>query len=217
MKILLTFLVTLLSFTESFATAQTPDKIIYKGKEYALLTNPLEQYFKLHPEKRPKSNIGSSALWRGYIATFEFTDNGLMIKDIEVMSETKDEEIEMKSVLEEIFPQPTDRKADWYTGMLTLPYGKMINYVHMGYASTYENYILIEINQGKFIKDFHFDHTAYRDYKQKQFDEFKKTEVYLLKEQELQEKGLEKKHVEDFLKKFANDYTENKIPALNKK
>jgi hypothetical protein len=31
--------------------------------------------------------------------------------------------------------------------------GKQIKYIHMGYGSTYENYILLEIRNGNFIEE----------------------------------------------------------------
>ena len=63
----------------------TPDKIIYDGKEHKLHSNPLEVYFEKFPDKKPKSEIRSSALWRGYVATFEFEDKSLYLKDIKIM------------------------------------------------------------------------------------------------------------------------------------
>src|SRR5690554_7604266 len=55
-------------------TAQYPDKIKFKGKEYNLNSNPLEPYFEKYPDKRPKGGIMSTALWRGYVAHFEIID-----------------------------------------------------------------------------------------------------------------------------------------------
>jgi hypothetical protein len=45
MKILLTFVLATWLGLGAGATAQFPDKIIYKGKEYSLYSNPLESYF----------------------------------------------------------------------------------------------------------------------------------------------------------------------------
>lgn len=83
-RLLLTIIFTLFSGLKVFATAQFPDKINYNGKEYNLNSNPLEVYFEKNPNKRPKSEVRSSALWRGYVATFEIIDNQLFLKDIEI-------------------------------------------------------------------------------------------------------------------------------------
>ncbi|MDR0515679.1 MAG: hypothetical protein LBH25_01380 [Fibromonadaceae bacterium] len=53
----------------AFATAQEPDLLIHNGEKYDLTVNPMEPFFKENPEKRPPSP--NTALWRGYIATFE--------------------------------------------------------------------------------------------------------------------------------------------------
>ena len=62
MKILITILISVFSFTKVSATAQYPDKIFYNNKEYSLLTNPLEKYFEKNEDKRPKGGVISSAL-----------------------------------------------------------------------------------------------------------------------------------------------------------
>jgi hypothetical protein len=73
MKILAAITLTvLLAALNAFAPAQAPDRIIYQSKEYSLQTNPMEEYFAKHPDKQPRSGVMSTALWRGYVATFEF-------------------------------------------------------------------------------------------------------------------------------------------------
>ena len=78
-----TILSTLLSLT-TLATAQYPDKIIFNGTEYNLDSNPLESYFEINLDKRPKGDLKSTALWRGYRATFEMRDSQLFVKDIQI-------------------------------------------------------------------------------------------------------------------------------------
>lgn len=41
--------------------------------------------------------------------------------------------------------------ATWFSGRLTVPQGKRIKAVHMGYMSQYERYILFEIERGKVV------------------------------------------------------------------
>ena len=100
-----------------------------------LFTNPMESYFTQYPDKRPKNDVELTSLWRGYVATFEINDNQLYLKDIEIIDSNK-KGIEWKSVLNEIFPNQEHIKIDWMTGLLVIPSGKLVNYVHMGYAST---------------------------------------------------------------------------------
>jgi len=208
MKIILSIFVFIFSYTNLCATAQHPDKIIYNDKEYDLQTNPLELFFEKYPDKFPKGVITSSALWRGYVATFEITDNHLMLKDIQIRTFNEKEGLGWKSVIDEVFPEVSERKIDWFNGLLTLAYGEVINYVHMGYGSTYENYILIEIEKGKFIKAKEFDYKEYEEFKNKQFEVFKKTKKYLERKKELEKDKLENEEVDRFLRSYIIEYTQ---------
>jgi hypothetical protein len=91
MKQLFTIILTIFSCLTVFGTSQCPEKIIYNGKEYKLHSNPMETYFKKYPDKRPKGGIRSTALWRGYVATYEVKNNQLFLKDISVIEEYKHE------------------------------------------------------------------------------------------------------------------------------
>jgi tryptophan synthase beta subunit len=54
----------------------------------------------------------------------------------------------------------------------------VIDYVHLGYASTYEYYTIIEIDNGKFIKELNMNYNQYIEFKDIQFEFFRKTETY---------------------------------------
>jgi hypothetical protein len=102
----------------TYATAQYPDKIIYNGIEYGLLVNPLEAYLSVNPDKRPKSNMRSTALWRGYVATFEILNNELYLKDIKIEKSAADiiQRTEWVSVLPEFLDGKPNLKIDWFPG-----------------------------------------------------------------------------------------------------
>jgi hypothetical protein len=138
MKTFLIIAFTLISLN-IFATAQFPDRIIYKGKKYALNCNPLEDFFNNNPGKRPNKGSFCTGLLRGYVATFEISDNQLLLKDIEIIvpdTLNKKTDIKSVSVIKEIFPTQDIKNVDWFSGLLVIPYGKVVNYVHMGYVST---------------------------------------------------------------------------------
>lgn len=197
------------SFAKVFATAQYPDRIVFNNKEYSLLTNPLEKYFEKNEDKRPKGGVMSTALWRGYVATFEIIENQLYVKDIKIQIwNEKSDDTEWKSVINEVFPKTEDRKIDWFNGLLTLPYGELINYVHMGYGSTYENYIIIEIEKGKYIKSKDLNFKEYENLKEKQFEAYKKSNEYLERKKELKKDGWKQKDIDGFLRSFVTEYTE---------
>ena len=143
-----------ISYAKTIKTAQYPDKITYKGIEYNLNSNPLEKYFEQFPEKRPDGGIMSTALWRGYVAYFEIIEDQLFVTDIKIQVPDKkskdDYDTKWLSVFKQVFPNKEKVKINWYTGILILPYGKIVEYVHMGYASTYSKYWLLEIDKGNF-------------------------------------------------------------------
>ena len=207
MKTLISLLITLFCFSELLATGQYPDKIIYNDKEYSLLTNPLEKFFNENEDKFPSGGVMSSALWRGYLATFEIVENQLYVKDIQIQMERNDG-YEWKSVINEVFPEISERKLVWFSGLLTLPYGEIINYVHMGYGSTYENYSLIEIANGKSINVKSFNYKEYENFKNKQFEIYKKSTEYKTRKNDLKGEGWKEKDIDKFLKSFVIQYTE---------
>ena len=138
----------------ALATAQIPDEIVIDGKTEALLTNPLEPVLRSNdwfrnPYNKYKPNGTCSALWRGYRATWEVRDNELyLIKvDLDACS-SKPREMP----LDALFPGTTGPvKATWYTGSLTVPLGKIVEYVHMGYGSRYEGYLYLQVENGKVV------------------------------------------------------------------
>jgi hypothetical protein len=176
MKILNIFILFILTNLTVFGTEQIPDKIIYNGKEYKLGNNPLESYFEKYPDKRP--GAGSTALWRGYVATFEIKDNQLYLKDIEIQIwDTVDKhKTTMKSVLNELFPNQDLIKMDWMTGLLLIPYGEIVSYGYLGNA--FEHYIVLEIDKGELKKEKQFDYREYLEFTEKQILAIKETEEY---------------------------------------
>ena len=124
-------------------TAQVSENLIYEGKDYSMCTEPLNQYFELGGVA-PKFESPSTSLWRGYIGNWEITENRLYLIGFQGFLEDGSE-----ANLSSLFPDYPERVyAHWYCGTLRLPEGKMLNYEHMGYGSTYERDIMIEIEKG---------------------------------------------------------------------
>jgi len=211
MKTILTVIMTVLFGLSVFATAQKPDKLIYNGIEYNLHSNPLESYFEKNPDKRPKGGVMSTALWRGYVATFEIRDSMLYVKDIQIpywdTTDNNNHDTKWKSVLNEVFPEQKEIKVEWLTGILVLPYGDLVNYVHMGYGSTYKNYILLEIHKGILKKEKRYNYKEYEKFKEKQFQAFKRTDEYNKLKDELQKEGSSADFIDSFLRSFVTEYT----------
>jgi hypothetical protein len=149
--------------TTLFATSQAPEYLIYNGRQYYLYKDLLYEYIKKHPEKRPASPYGYGMfdLIRGYIATYEIRNNELLLNDIgTVTGRTIVGDPILESVLPEFLAEQSVLKIDWFSGFLIIPENdrrrkfpcEMLS-IAGGGPSNYENYILIEIKNGDFVKE----------------------------------------------------------------
>lgn len=212
MKLIPVLCLTLLvAVANVLATAQIPDRITYKGEEYRLHTNPMEAYFEKHPDRKPKGGCMSTALWRGYVASFVVTNGVLQLKDTEIQVHVEKEDnsypYDWKSVLKDVCPDGKPLVIDWFSGILVLPYGDLKNYIHMGYASTYENYILVEVNEGKVGREKRLNAEEYDKFREKQFKAFRKTDEYGKMVEEMKKDGDSQEGIDEFLKIFVVEYT----------
>ncbi|MBC3881571.1 hypothetical protein H8K35_08270 [Undibacterium sp. LX40W] len=124
-------------------TAQFAEELHYNGIEMRLFSLPLESS-PHYQEYAPKIQCNCTALWRGYIGKWEIVDHSLYLIGI------KGETVEGLNIqLSDIFPGCCDRIfAEWYTGKLRVPRGDCMDYVHMGFFSTYEEDLLIFVENG---------------------------------------------------------------------
>lgn len=124
-------------------TAQIAETIYFHGKRHALCAAPLEDYFAL-AGARPDFAPPHTACWRGYVGSWEFLDERLYLTDI---SGSTGDGTDVS--LETVFPGfPKQVFAHWFSGTLRLPRGKLLDYVHMGYASVYEEDVLVDVEKG---------------------------------------------------------------------
>ncbi|WP_430965327.1 hypothetical protein [Spongiimicrobium sp. 2-473A-2-J] len=146
-------------FHDLRATPQIPDYLIYEGKMVELFTNPLEQYLELKGKTDIDRGCNSSACSRGYTAIWELKIGKLFLTEIKrcgiiatagVYTGLECGENEVSEVLKYFENQFGNKVvfADWYTGKLISPQGRIINYVHMGYESTYAKERHFEIEKG---------------------------------------------------------------------
>lgn len=149
-SLLLILLLTISSFAG--ATPQIADLIRLEssGEQKKLYVEPFGVYLRNNKDEIPKLEPflreGCSASWRGYQAHWEIKDKKLWMTAL--------------------FGAPCDEKpiliplaiffvgavgpvhVTWYSGNLVIPQGKMTEYVHMGYESKYESYLIIKIEKG---------------------------------------------------------------------
>ena len=128
-------------------TAQFAEVLIYEGEHLSMCSNPLEEYFS-RGGMRPEFRSTSTALWRGYVGTWKIIDGRFYL--IKLDGELEDgRDVDLST----LFPEfPTRVFAHWYSGKIRIPQGKRIEYVHMGYGSTYEKDILLDIENGVVVK-----------------------------------------------------------------
>jgi hypothetical protein len=93
--------------------------------------------------------VTCTALWRGYVGQWEISENRLYLVGLEGKLRKGD----TKASLETFFPgSPKRVLADWYSGEIRVPQGKLLDYVHGGYASTYEVDLFLSIKNGVVTK-----------------------------------------------------------------
>lgn len=143
--------------------AQLGDVILIEGEKMDLYTNPLEEYWTKKKKKRPAFYPLDSCR-RGYIATWEVKDNQLFLRSIEGNMEKRILFIGRKSVkcsIRTIFSKADHKgiKAEWFSGKLRIPNGKMTQYEHSGYDSRFEKELIITVDQGNVIKKITLDYT----------------------------------------------------------
>jgi hypothetical protein len=215
MKILATaaMLILLISFN-THATTQGLDWLIYQGHKCALNDiDPMNSYFNEHPDKRPKGGVGSTSLIRGYVATYEFQDNSLVLKDIEIQilegSVKGLLDTSWKSVKTQVVPEGETLKIDWISGILVLGSGDFVIRPDE-VERTYSNYILLSLKNGNLTGERKFDSKGYEKFKEKQFQAFKKTEAYkkLVSElRKIKRENADQEGIDSFVREFILRYT----------
>jgi hypothetical protein len=124
-------------------TAQIAENLIYQGNTVAMCTQPLDSYFGLSG-LRWQFQSDCTALWRGYVGTWEIVDGRLYL--IELHGALKDG---TQASVATFFPDFPDRVfAHWYSGAIHIPQGKLLKYVHMGYDSIHERDLFLDVERG---------------------------------------------------------------------
>ncbi len=125
-------------------TAQVPERLIYEGEELPLTFCPPlpEQDQRLQERnddelKECDPIVFSTACWRRYIATWEIKDGRFYLAN--VMGRYK-------------LVSDTPLFAHWFSGVLRVPRGNLLQYVHMGFATVYEQELHIKIENGVVVE-----------------------------------------------------------------
>jgi hypothetical protein len=136
-------------YKDKYLTAQVHEKIRYQGKRMRLASCPHfpedhprisevseEEIEKLAMDNRTEI-IFSTACWREYVGSWSIRRGKLYLSKLEGRYRLDGKEA--------IF-------ADWFTGELRIPKGRMLEYVHAGFNSIYEQEMLLTLERGVVIK-----------------------------------------------------------------
>lgn len=125
-------------------TAQVHEKLIYEGKESSMAfcppfpeNDPRIKELKDNEIHERSSEAFSTACWRGYIGTWEIKDGRFYLVDIMGRYKIAGES--------PIF-------AEWFSGVIRIPRGDILQYVHMGFGSVYEEELHVKIENGLVVK-----------------------------------------------------------------
>ncbi|WP_199504779.1 reverse transcriptase family protein [Qipengyuania sp. YIM B01966] len=128
-------------------TAQTPERLVFEGGEHPMFSEPLSDFLR-SGSVRPKFQMRSTDCWRGYVGTWEIIGFRLYLIKLEGRLESGE-----KANLSTVFPSSGERVfASWFSGIVQLPQGNEIEYVHLGYASIYERDLLLRFEEGELIE-----------------------------------------------------------------
>lgn len=138
-------------------TAQIREKLSYNGKIYHLAAEPLYPYLEEHKIKFVSS---STACWRGYVGNWIIENDYLYLVELKAYIKSENSSLGGKEVgLGYLFPGQDKVLADWFSGVIRIPHGEMIHYVHMGYASVYEKELFLRFVNGKYVSYREIDNT----------------------------------------------------------
>ena len=123
------------------ATTQICDRIIYDSNEYSGNYDefPLEDYWSDEHPKPKLLSMGSTACWRGYIATWEVRNESLFLKSLSKEALPNDDETPIP--LQSVFSDGNGPiLADWFSGVLECTRGVK-----------YKGILFISIHKGKVL------------------------------------------------------------------
>jgi hypothetical protein len=182
MKLSLLVLILAILSLKASATAQIPDRLIVDGDTVSLFDCPLEYY----PDRdliNPASLFGGkgcfyTACWRNYIATWLIENDTLFLVEIRNACYPSDMdyvEVSMRAAtdsvgkefadLETLFPDRYHNGkvvADWVDRKMISPRGKMLYYIHDGFASVFEKELEFTFENGILTETREYDNSKTR-------------------------------------------------------
>jgi hypothetical protein len=140
-----------------FSTAQLPDLLLLDGEELKLHTQPISPLLESDPKLRGRllehgNQIRTvcSASWIGLRATWTISDGELfLVKLVSNPCSSSPTNIPLSKISGK---RNAPVFASWFSGELIVPQGKLVEHVHMGFASRYERYLVINVEEGRVLR-----------------------------------------------------------------
>lgn len=139
------------------ATAQFPDTLFIDGKGLSLFTQPLAALESAEPKtwqalQRRRPAHDCSAAWFGFTAQWRIEEDQLLL--VAITADPCSDRPRLVD-LKRVFGRKrgaTPVFAEWFTGVLRVPQGQLVEYIHAGFASRYERYLLLQIDGGRVVR-----------------------------------------------------------------
>ncbi len=190
----------------AFATSQEADTLVLEGEQLSLETNPLAPLIQAGRITLPEPAERWSSNWRGYVATWTVENSQLLLDKLEVLlkpeGSAESADAVPVNVLRRVFPDQTRVPADWFSGTLVIPRGKVVEYVHMGYGSMHERYTVLRIESGRVVSQSDLSGKEFESLRKERFAAYQKTSEYAGRFKEARDE-LSKSAAEQFLYEFA--------------
>lgn len=129
-------------------SSQVREILVYNNEEYRMAEEPLRKYLAKLDNEMNLDYVFSNC-WRGYAGKWEISHNKLYLTELASMTDGG-YIFDMKV----LFPGKKKVFAEWYSGEIRIPRGEMTNYIHMGYASVFEEDLFLELENGILINSW---------------------------------------------------------------
>jgi hypothetical protein len=121
-------------------TVQIREIMIIDDEEHCMHSTPLEPYLNML-SKPQNFNFKTTACWRGYRGTWKLENDQLYLFHLEGNKLDKASKTMKEVGIEYLFPGQLKVFANWFSGVITVPYGEILT--HLNYDNTLcQEYIL---------------------------------------------------------------------------
>ncbi|MPR32714.1 energy transducer TonB [Salmonirosea aquatica] len=163
MKYLLLPIFIILFAEEAEATGKASDKLVKDGDTLTLLTKPLDKLLFVDSlwyktDKKPEFSRVIDC-WTGYTAIWTLEGRELFLTAIESCTRTDEHFQADLSVLFGSQVKNGKVRADWVSGELVIPVGKLLRYFETPSMSYYEGERVLTMQDGLLVKEERFDNS----------------------------------------------------------